>query len=831
MKKKIIHLICNAHLDPVWLWQWQEGLTESLSTFRTAAELCERNDTFVFNHNEALLYKWIQEYDPQLFKTIQKLVRQKKWHIMGGWYLQPDCNMPSGESLVRQIQAGKSYFKKHFNVEPTTAINFDSFGHTRGLVQIMAKCGYDSYLFGRPSQESCPLPQDEFIWVGHDNSEIMATRFCGWYNSDLGKAKEKVEEWINDFGHKNNCICLWGVGNHGGGPSRIDIKNINTLISRQTDFDITHSTPERYFKELKKSKSTLPRFAQSLNYWAIGCYSSQIRLKQKHRQLENELFSTEKMATAAWVHNLLPYPTKELNSIQEDLLLSEFHDILPGSAVEKAYEASLRLLDHGIETASRIKTRLFVTLANGQPKAKPNTTPILVYNPHPFSVRQIIECEFNLPGHNPPGSDTQITVMGGRKVLPSQSEKDSTNLSTEWRKKVVFLADLLPSQMNRFDCLLGKTKKALPLKLMSKNNIYRFKTNDIEVKINCKTGLIDCYKVDGVNYLKNSSFKPIVLADNEDPWDMLNPTRSYKTIESKFKLLGKREGTRFSGIRGGLIDSVRMVEDGPVRTVIEAVFGHDHSFICLHYKLPKKGTEIEIEARVHWNQKNQLLKLAIPTTIKNAQYIGQTAYGIANLTTDGTELVTHKWTAVVDRTSDMALTWANNGVYSSDCANNTLHQTLLRSPQYSCAPSFDNDYVLTKDRYRPRTDQGEHVFNFWLNAGPASKRLEHIGREALVKNETPYTLPLFPSGAGKKVKPFAVLSDKIVQITAIKKAENSSDVIIRLFEPTGQKRITTLSLPCISKKIKIDFGAFELKTIRVNLKTEKLSETSLLEEP
>ena len=112
------------------MWEWEEGVAEAISTFRTAVEICEQNDSFVFNHNEVILYKWVNEYDPELFKRIQKLVKAGKWHIMGGWYLQPDCNMPCGESFVRQILLGKAYFKKYFNAEPKTAINFDPFGHT-----------------------------------------------------------------------------------------------------------------------------------------------------------------------------------------------------------------------------------------------------------------------------------------------------------------------------------------------------------------------------------------------------------------------------------------------------------------------------------------------------------------------------------------------------------------------------------------------------------------------------------------------------------------------------------------------------------------------------
>ena len=226
-----LHLICNAHLDPVWLWEWEEGAAEAISTFRVAANFCEEFDGFVFNHNEVILYRWVEEYDPLLFARIQALVAQGKWNIMGGWYLQPDCNMPSGESFVRQILIGRAYFNEKFGVEPTTAINFDPFGHTRGLVQIMAKSGYDSYVFGRPGKEGCALPGDDFTWVGYDGSEIIGHRAWGNYQSQRGMAAKKARDWMSNHPDKPEGLLLWGIGNHGGGPSRIDLQDLTTLIT------------------------------------------------------------------------------------------------------------------------------------------------------------------------------------------------------------------------------------------------------------------------------------------------------------------------------------------------------------------------------------------------------------------------------------------------------------------------------------------------------------------------------------------------------------------------------------------------------------------------
>lgn len=104
---KNLHLVCNAHIDPVWMWNLDESIAETLSTFRVCAEFCEEYDGFIFNHNESLLYEWVERYEPALFKRIQKLVKEKKWHIMGGWFIQPDCNIPTGESFVRQILEGE----------------------------------------------------------------------------------------------------------------------------------------------------------------------------------------------------------------------------------------------------------------------------------------------------------------------------------------------------------------------------------------------------------------------------------------------------------------------------------------------------------------------------------------------------------------------------------------------------------------------------------------------------------------------------------------------------------------------------------------------------
>ena len=827
MPEKRVHLICNAHLDPVWQWEWEEGVAAAVSTFRTAADLCEEFDGFIFNHNEAILYQWVEEYEPELFKRIQRLVKEGKWHIMGGWHVQPDCNMPSGESFVRQILLGRTYFTEKFGVEPTTALNFDPFGHTRGLAQILAKSGYDSYIFCRPGAADLKLENDQFVWVGFDGSEILATR-AAHYNSPLGEARKKAESEIARTKDWTCVPVLWGVGDHGGGPSRADLVSLRDFIAETEGMEVFHSTTEAYFAELATIKDSLPRRANDLNPWGVGCYTSQVRIKQRHRLLENELYSTEKMAAAATLQGLMAYPADGLKDACRDLAFCEFHDILPGSSVQSVEDMSLRVLDHALETISRLKARAFFALASGQPEAKENEIPFLVYNPHPFAVRTVVECEFQLTDAVWTEQFTAATVYADGKPIPCQHEKEASNLALDWRKRVAFFAELAPSSMNRFDCKLEVLPEKPKPATEPVNDMIVFKAGQIEAAVSTRTGLLDSYKIDGVEQIGKGAFEPLVMMDNDDPWGML--THSYREIAGRFELMSDEDGTRFSGATSGTIPSVRVIEDGAVRTVVEAVFGYGHSIVCQQYLLPKVGTELEVRTRVHWNEKSRMLKLAVPVPDGQYRYLGQVAYGVQELPANGDEAVAQKWTAAVSDERGTALTCINDGIYASDFSEDGLRLTLLRSPGY-CAHPIGDRPILTQDRYMPRIDQGERVYRFWLNGGEVNDRLAKIDREALVRNEKPYALSFFPSGAGEAPKRFVTLSDDVVQMTAAKLSEDGRSLVIRLFEPTGVGRETALSLPFAGIERKISMGAFEIKTLRIDLSERSIVETDLLEKP
>jgi alpha-mannosidase len=828
--KKKIHMICNAHLDPEWLWEWEEGAAAMLGTFRQAAEFCDEyeGENFVFNHNEAILYRWVEEYEPELFTKIQRLVKEGKWHIMGGWYLQPDCNMTSGESFVRQIMLGRQYFKKKFGKVPTTAINFDPFGHTRGLVQVLAKSGYDSYVFCRPEPRELELESMDFVWEGYDGSQIMAHRSHDLYLSFSGKARSKAEEVIELCKDQQDMMVLWGVGNHGGGASRHDLAMLKELREEISgDYELVHSTPEQYFTELNKRRAILPVRQKDINSTLVGCYTTQIQIKQRHRELENTLLMTEKMSVTAWSKGLMDYPENELREAMYDLAKSEFHDILPGSAIEPVEKAGLRIMDHGLEILSRVKARAFFALTRGQPKAKQDETPILIYNPHPFPVRTVVECEFQLENQNREATFTDIKVFHNDSLLPCQVEDEYANLPLDWRKKMAFEIELAPSQMTKVDCRMEVLAEKPALRQLSATDNYCFDNGEMQVTINPRTGLIERYVVGDKTLIDGNGAQFLVMQDDEDAWG--TDIYEFREKAGQFELLSPADCAKFAGVHADALQPVRIIESGPARVTVEALFGYEDSCICQRYHLPRKGTEFELETRVHWNEKQRFLKLSLPMTDRKSQYYGQVAYGFDRLFEDGRESVSQRWMIVKSECDDAALSIITDSTYGSDFKDGELRVSMLRSPAYSGMNLFGRP-IMKQDRYSPRIDQGERVYRMWLNGSSNEERFAKIEREALARNEQPMALAFFPSGQGElNADAFIELSESSILVTAIKRAEESDAIIIRLFEPSGQAQSCEVRLPIYGIEQTVDFTAFEIKTLSLDVETQILKEVSLIE--
>lgn len=736
-----IYMLCNAHLDPVWLWQRPEGMAEAISTFRVAADFCEKYDGFVFNHNESVLYEWVEEYEPALFERIKKLVQEGKWRIMGGWYLQPDCVMPSGESFIRQIEVGNEYFENKFGVKSETAVNFDPFGHNRGLVQILAKKGYKNYLFVRPL---AMIPEQNFIWKGYDGSEVIGHNVYGTYNSPKGRVLERVTDMLNNPNEK--CLLCWGVGNHGGGPSEEDWKALCKYQEEHPEIKMIPCGCEEYFNTIDKTE--LRTIEHSLVHCMVGCYTSMVRIKQKHRQLENELAICEKMLAASEVS----YDEKELKEAEKALLFSEFHDSLPGTMVKKAEEDMLRQMDYGREIIAKNCVKAFFKLCEGQEAGKRGEIPVLVFNPNPYWVEQEVEVEFQLEEQNfnvPEVTLARVRTPEG-EYLPTQNIKEDCTFNLDWRKRIVFRANLKPMSMNRFDCeLYTIDEPKRPIEACGETETHLLFENDrMKASINKETGLLDQYCVDGKDYLKEQSAQIRVYDDNEDPWRM--QTDGFYHQSGVFQLLSREEANAFNGYPEETMENVRVIENGDVITRIQAIFKHANSFAIVTYTMSKMDTYVDIKIKLYSNDVNKMYKLVFPTTLKESRFVGQMAFGQEELLQEEKEVFYQKWCGLFEEEKGFAV--LNNGTYGGSCKDGTLNISMLRTPVYSAHPIYDRQIAET-DRSHEHIDMGEREFTYRLTT-----EMEHLDAQAEIYNQPVYALSFFPSGAGES-------KDTMVEIT------------------------------------------------------------------
>ncbi len=806
--KTSVFLLCNAHLDPVWLWPREEGVAEALATFETAARFCREYSGFVFNHNEAMLYQWIEQYDPDLFVEIQALVQEGRWHIMGGWYLQPDCNMPSGESFVRQILEGRKYFWEKFGICPTTAINFDSFGHSRGLVQILKKAGYNSYIVCRPGEQDFQTPANDFWWEGYDGSRVLVHRTFDGYQSGYGRAGLKADKYLELPQKDGPYLCLWGVGNHGGGPSKIDLEELNQRIIENPC--LAHSTPEKFFLALEESGKNLPVVAKPMNHWGVGCYTSEIRIKQLHRELEGAYYFLEKMAVQASLLKTAAYPEEELSQIQKDLLFLEFHDILPGSSAEQSEKQSLRTAAHGLEIASRKKLDLFLSMTWGRIAPESPVTPLYLYNPHSTPVEGIFEYELQLARSVKEGFAQPVLTWKGQPV-PVQREKEDNMVPIQWRRKIAFYAKLPASSMSRMEFDVEVLpQQPLANSIVQKDHTLLFSNGQIEVQINRKTGFLDVYRVEGRDYLNSGSFAPVIYQNIHDSWGMT--LQKYDVPMSPFQLRTLENGE----------PELRIVEDGCVRTIVEGVYEYGRSLLVMRYYLPKQGTEVEVRLNLQFAEDTSMVKLALYPAIESYEFFGETAYGVQKLEQNQQEEVAQKWLAAANDRD--CLTLINDGVYGSSCDGTGIFQTLIQSCGYSAHPMEGRQHIPT-DRYIQNSDHIRTEYRFWIKGGSKGNRLRDVSNEALLHQQPPMILAAFSGKCENSQNTLWTVDNPAILMSAAKRSEEGGRMVYRLFNSTDQVQKALFMVQ--GTQTELCFAPFELKTLLWDGKN--FQESNLLE--
>ncbi len=842
--KKKIHLICNAHIDPVWLWHWEDGVTETLSTFKIAADFCEKYDDFVFNHNEAILYEWVSQYHPGLFRRIQKLSKAGKWHIAGGAFLQPDVNGPSGESHIRQYLLGLSFFKDHFNARPETAYNFDPFGHAEGMPQILSGCGMRSYIFCRPSYGDYPLPLGGFRWRDNSGCEIIARRSDDHYLTSGSNITEKLDKWLEHYRLEEEIMILWGIGNHGGGPSEKEYLAIREYTENHPEYELIHSTPEKFMEHLLAKKDTLPEVTGEIQECCPGCYTSMARLKRLHRKAEGLYYGTENICTYAWWMNNSPYPLKELNTALKDILFSEFHDILPGSSIEQVEEESIRLLERSMEELSRLRFQKVLAIIRKDSPALQGTVPIYLVNPNPFPVAEQTEIEYNIShrGLDHFKADIQLTSNGN--PVPYQRTDPENNLASDWRPRLVIKADLAAGEIRRIDASFKIQESAeFPSPASPIKGIAEFAGGGGVYRINGSTGLLD--SLAGTD-LKASSVKtdallPKIYPDLDHSWVSGDPEKSggsgLNLSGSRMVWDGPHRGKPFRiaaeeelksiapgpGWNAENTHPVRLLEDGPLRTVIEAIFILERTVIVRRYIIPKNLPYIEIRERVYWNHTDSILRISIPFSNSEGKCISESLYSAAERkpTAHLKEYPNQRWISVQNKESSY-LTVTSSDINSHIYTGSSLELNLLRAPAYASF-SFQEKNPWHVARFHPRQDQGHHRIVYRIYTGTRFQRKEAVKNGCLMNNPVSFQV-YYPDPADSLKGPtheYRRMADWIktdsdsVLVRTVKKSEKGDYLVLRLQEASGSKTRCELEVTPFRGRISLTFTPRELKTILI----------------
>ncbi len=463
MSKKVLHLLVNAHLDPVWLWDWREGLNEGIATCRTMLKLLQEYPEFRFIRGESSIYEQLEKYDPESFAAIGELVKTGRWDIVGGNYVQSDTNLPSTATLLKQYEEGKRYFQEKFNFDVKVAWAPDSFGHSAGFPEIYAASGFKYFAFTRcvsmlPDLSKSPV----FYWRGAAGSKILtlfdAISYC-YCNAryDLNARLDNALKLAPQF-QTRHLPLFYGLGNHGGGSSRRHIEDILAWRERHADeIEVKFSTLHGFFADCEAEEEEYQEYRGEFNFCLRGCSASAAKIKSRFRKAENAVRRAEIVTHS--IANFLNAPEPDLKNQWRDLLFNTFHDILPGTSIERANLEQIEWLDqvsHQCRTLEYDAMNKLVQKLDIQVKTpahdQPEAVPFLVFNPRPVAYEATVELECNmdyrpLDDYRNRASEVPFEVLdenGKPLFFQTLMHEHNAFMDSPWRRRILTRLALPP---------------------------------------------------------------------------------------------------------------------------------------------------------------------------------------------------------------------------------------------------------------------------------------------------------------------------------------------------------------------------------------------------
>lgn len=800
-RRKALHMIGNAHLDPVWLWRWPEGLQAIRATFRSALDRMKETDGFVFTSSQVALYEWLEKTDPEMFEEIRSRVKEGRWVMVGGWMVQPDCNIPSGESFVRHALYGQRYLQEKFGVTARVGYNVDSFGHNWGLPQILKKSGCDYYVFMRPNPmtEKPDLPGRLFYWEGPDGSRVLTYQIPYSYNSSWG---QDLEEKINKHAEELTdslpfLMCFYGVGNHGGGPTKENLQLIARLAAEAEKSGdrpaIYLSDPEKFFAAVEEAGLEIPVLRDDLQHHASGCYAAHSAIKRSNRKAEHALISAEKVAVAAGEVVGMAYPGAELVRAWKGVLFNQFHDTMAGTSIKEAYEDALNTQGMALHTADEVMN-LALQAITAQIDTQVDAIPIVVWNHN--GHRFVGPVEIELHWERDRDADMALVDNAGSEV-PYQKVATSSLTAPGWRRAITFIADV-PALGYTVYWLYTRSPQVTSKGILAATETM-LENEYIRLEFEPQNGYITrmVYLEDGWEVLSGPGAVPLVIEDKSDTWS--------HGIFCFHDVIG-----RFGGA------TLEVVECGPVRATVRVISRYGASSLTQEFSLYAGLPYVDVKTIVNWQEQQKALKLEFPVNVQEPKVTYEIQFGTIERPANGEEEPGLHWFDVSEGNAGSkiyGLSILNDAKYSYDVDGNRMRLTVLRSPIFA----HHDPVVPDPDGYYYYIDQGIQTFRYRLlphRGDWKQARAPHVGCELNV----PCVLLAEYNHAGTLPREWSLLqmSNEHILLSAVKRAEDDSGTILRVYDAygaggtclftwNGKARVTWAA----------EFGPYEVKTFLI----------------
>ncbi|MEO6940559.1 MAG: glycoside hydrolase family 38 C-terminal domain-containing protein [Candidatus Kapaibacterium sp.] len=797
-----IHLIGNAHLDPAWMWRMDEGLESFSATCRSALDRMSETEDFIFTCSSAAHYAFVEETDPLLFKRIKRAVKLGKWKIVGGWWVEADCNLPSGESFARQALLGQRYFFSRFGVIAKTGYNIDSFGHNGNLPQLLRKSGIENYVFMRPEEAEKHLPSALFEWVAPSGDEVLAYRLPLHYSNYANTIREKLEMLSQYPLYDSSApwMLFYGVGNHGGGPTKEQIKQIEEAKSSDHP-EIRFSDPDTFFKSAKKTKQP-QRYTGDINPHSIGCYSAHSEIKQLNRRSENALAQAEICSAMAAGLVAAKQNTAAFSQAWQNVCFNQFHDLLGGVAIAEALDDVITMYREALSIAEREQRVAWQRLASRMHTLGDGEA-LIVFNASGFEREEIVEFELWHPDASEKGDALNaITIEdAGGNALRSQRVESSGKIGND---RVRFIVKCLVPALGYAQL---RIKRQAPVPIVS-DELETLTVNEHELS-NAHVGIT----FDGISSrghtLTELFYAPAeVFDDPSDTWG--------------HGLTGFTDSIGFFQIK-----KISVIEQGPLRARVRVVSVYGSSSLTEDFLLEADANCMHVRCHLNWQEQRKVVKLRYPHNLDLARAHYETPYAAIEHPIASDEHPGQSWVAASGYRSGvragLAVLTDSKSSYSVDAKY--LNVTVARSPLIAHhAPP----HVLSELQAMRYLDAGEQSFEIRL--------LPHLGElthSEIAEESQKMLRPLIAHSESKHegnlpIESSGITIDKSnILLSTMKQAEDGKGMIVRLFDASGVATNAKINCSLLSAKWSAKFKPYEVLTFRIM--KGKVSKTNFIE--